>query len=913
VQWNNIVWYVKAGEHMNIQRKDPDKLLAAITSDERAAHQGHLKIFFGYAAGVGKTYAMLQAAHAAKERGIDVVAGYVEPHTRSETTALLNGLEQLPRLSVEYNGILLNEFDLDAAIARKPQLILVDELAHTNAKGLRHLKRYQDVQELLKAGINVYSTVNVQHIESLNDVVESITGVMVRERIPDSVFDGADQVELIDIEPQDLIERLNTGKVYKGEQAERATQNFFTPGNLTALREIALRRCADRVNLLTENVRVKTNLGFCTDEHILVCLSSAPSNAKIIRTAARMAAAFKGAFTALFVETPDFTVMSEENKKRLRSNTRLAQQLGAQIETVYGDDIPFQIAEFARLSGVTKIVIGRSTAKRRGIFGKPTLTEKLIENAPNVDVHIIPDSTESTTYHSKKAPGMNFVISLCDIGKSMAILLLATLTGVAFSKLGFTDANIIAVYILGVLLISVITTNRIYSLVASVVSVLVFNFFFTVPRLTFQTYGSGYPVTFIVMFLSAFIMGSLAARLKEHAKQSAQAAYRTKVLLDTNQLLQRAYGKEEILAATANQLVKLLGRDIVAYLSEADGLGEPMVFFSADGAPNESCISENEKAVAAWALKNNKHAGATTDTLSSAKCLYLAIRVNSHVYGVVGIVIDNRPLDVFESSVLLSILGECALALENEKNAREKEKTAVLAKNEQLRANLLRAISHDLRTPLTSISGNASNLMSNGASFDEDTKKQIYSDIYDDSMWLINLVENLLSVTRIEEGRMNLNLTTELMDEVIAEALLHVNRKRVEHNIKVQSAEDYILAQIDPKLIVQVIINMVDNAIKYTPEGSDISIFTEKKQGKVIVRIVDNGPGIPDEVKLHIFDMFYTGKNQIADSRRSLGLGLSLCKSIIQAHGGEISVADSMPHGTAFTFTLPAGEVSLHE
>lgn len=897
----------EAGEIMETRWQDPDKLLAAIAS-QGSARRGRLKIFFGYAAGVGKTYAMLKAAHRAKQNGIDVVAGYVEPHARPHTIALLTGIAQLSHLVIQHDDDISQELDLDAAINRKPQLLLVDELAHTNAEGSRHLKRYQDIEELLNAGIDVYSTVNVEHIESLNDKVASITGIKVRERIPDSVFDSAEQVELIDIEPQDLIERLN-----QQEQTEWTKRNCFTVSSLAALREIALRRCADRVNLLTEDTRIKTNASFRADEHILVCLSSAPSNAKIIRTAARMAAAFKGPFTALFVQTPDFAVMSDENKKRLRANTRLAQQLGAQLETVCGDDISFQIAEFARLSGVTKIVIGRSIATRRWIFSKPTLTEKLIEAAPDLDVHIIPDSAEAASYYPKKVPGLHMALSLADIAKSTAILLVSTLIGFLFSQLGFKEANIIAVYILAVLIISVVTSNRFYSLAASVVSVLIFNFFFTFPQFTFLAYDSGYPVTFGVMFLAAFITGSLTARIKEHAKQSAEAAYRTKVLLDTNQLLQRADGKHEILTLTAQQLVKLLDRNIIAYLSEADELGAPRLFSPYDDAPDKSCICENEKAVADWVFKNNKHAGATTDTLPNAKCLYLAIRAGGHVYGVIGIVIEDHPLDIFENSILLSILGECALALENEKNVSEKEQAAILAKNEQLRANLLRAISHDLRTPLTSISGNASNLISNGESFDDETKQQIYSDIYDDSMWLINLVENLLSVTRIEEGRMNLDLTAELIDEVIAEALRHINRKKSEHHISVQSNGEYILARMDPKLIVQVVINIVDNAIKYTQAGSHILIVSEKKQGKVIVRIADNGSGIPDEVKIHVFDMFYTGKNNIADSRRSLGLGLFLCKSIIQAHGGELSVSDNSPHGSIFTFTLPAEEVTIHE
>lgn len=899
---------------MSESRLNPDELLKVVQVEEENQTKGHLKIFFGYAAGVGKTYTMLKAAHIAKNQGVDVVAGYIEPHARPKTVALLNGLELLPTKEVEYNGITLHEFDIDAALKRKPQLILVDELAHTNAQGCRHTKRYQDIKELLNAGIDVYTTVNVQHIESLCDVVASITEVFVRERIPDSLFDNADQVELVDIEPQELIDRLNAGNVYKEAQAKQAVENFFTVDNLTALREIALRRCADRVNILTENARLRSHGNYHTDEHILVCLSSSPSNAKIIRTAARMATAFKGAFTALFVETPDFSVMSEENVKRLRSNMRLAEQLGAKIETVYGEDVPFQIAEFARLSGVSKIVIGRSSGVKRHLFSKPTLTEKLIASAPNLDIHIIPDTVSNeAVYQLRKAKKRNYIIfSVADILKCIVILLASSLIGTIFENLGFAEANIITVFVLGVLVTSVITKHQIYSLISSIVSVLVFNFLFTDPKFTLQAYGQGYPVTFLIMFLAAFLTGSLAIRLKNQAKQSARAAYRTKVLFDTNQLLQQSKDKNEIISVTSNQLIKLLGKDVVFYLAEKEKLEEPHIF-SATNENLEVCTSDNEKAVAGWVFKNNKRAGATTETLSSAKCLYLAVRVNNTVYGVVGIVMGEKPLDPFENSILLSILGECALALENEKNAREKEEAAVLAKNEQLRANLLRAISHDLRTPLTSISGNASNLLSNGESFDTDTKKQLYTDIYDDSMWLIGLVENLLAVTRIEEGRLNLNISQNLMDDVITEALHHINRKSVEHHISVENEDELLLAKMDAKLIVQVIINLVDNAIKYTPQNSHIKIRTEKHGNMAVVFVADDGEGIPDEMKPRVFDMFYSGANKIADSRRSLGLGLSLCKSIISAHGGEIKVSDNQPHGTVFTFTLPLGEVKVYE
>lgn len=863
--------------------------------------RGRLTIFFGYAPGAGKTATMLKAAHTAQSRGIDVVVGNVWPQNFPETAALLEGMEVLPGLATGQNQGHMEEFDLDGALKRTPGLIVIDDLAHTNDKGCRHMRRYQDVLELLNAGIDVYTTVSVQNIESLSDTVASITGRMVPERIPDSVLDEADRVELVDVEPEALL---------KESQPEH--KQTFPVETLNALRELALHRCADRANHGREPGGGKSG-GCYTDEHILVCLSSSPSNAKIIRTAARMAKAFRGTFTALFVETTDFSAMAREDKQRLRDNMRLAQQMGANIETVYGDDIPHQISEFTRLSGITKIVIGRSAVTRRHTFSKPTLTEQLIANVPNLDVHIIPDQVTDTQWYSPKRKRRGAVVSVMDVLKCALILLIASCIGEVFQQLEFAEANIITIYVLGVLTISIVTTQRIYSLVASVLSALLFNFFFTEPKFSLVAYEQGYLVTFFVMFAAAFITGTLAVKLKGSAKQAARAAYRTKVLFETNQILQEATNKDEIVSATANQLIKLLSRDIVVYFAEQDGLQEPMVFPVDKANHRKDCITQEERAVAMWAFQNNKHAGATTQTFPGAKCLYLAIRVNDAVYGVVGIAVGEQHMDAFESSILLSILGECALALENDKNAHEKEEATILARNEQTRANLLRSISHDLRTPLTSISGNASNLLSNGASFDDETRKVLYQDIYDDSMWLINLVENLLSVTRLDEGQINLRISAELVDEVIAEALRHVNRLRTEHKILVDMQDEFLLAKMDARLIMQVLINLVNNAIKYTPEGSTIQVSARKEGSWAVISVSDDGPGIPDESKKDIFNMFYTGNNRIADSRRSLGLGLSLCRSIVSAHGGSICVSDREPHGAVFTFTLPAEEVQLNE
>lgn len=866
--------------------------------------QGKLTIFASYFSGAGKSYAMLESAREAKQAGLDVAIGIRSDTQWPQTTALAETFEVLPCKKVARDGHIADEIDLDACLKRHPQLIVIEDLSHWNADACRHMKRYQDIEELRKAGIDVYTTLDIHHIESIQDTVFSILGTSVPERIPDRVFDQADQVEFIDLEPQRLRQRLMDGH-------KEALLKACSLSQLSALREVGLRRCADRAALYTQE---KMQTEYRTHEHILVCLSSAPSNEKIIRTAARMAGAFRCGFTALFVETKAFQWMNARDKQRLQGNMRLAQQLGASIETVYGDDVADQIAEFSRLSGVTKIVLGRSGIPRRLLLRKPSLTERLIELTPELDIHIIPDNGVNRLLDTKHREVMHIPsISVLDLLKSAGILVLVTLIGLLFYNFGFTEANIITLYILGVMLISVYTRSSICSLVASIASVLTFNFLFTVPRFTLQAYDSEYPITFLVMFLASLLTGSLASKLKSHAKRSAQVAWRTKLLFETSQNLQRAHTQEEIISVTAKQLLKIFQRDIVVYSTDEKGLLEPKIFLVDEAASPQRYTTPKEREVAQWVLSNNKRAGAGTETLPDARCTYLSIRTGERVYGVVGIAASDKPLDSFESSILLSVLGECALALENQKNVEEKEAAAVLAKNEQLRANLLRSISHDLRTPLTSISGNASNLLSNGPLFDAKTKEQMYADIYDDAMWLINLVENLLSVSRLEQGRMNLHLTTELIDEVVAEALRHINRKRAEYHFHVQSSDDYLLAQMDAKLMVQVLINILDNAMKYTPPGSDIEIGW-KQEGKFIyISVADNGPGISDQAKPHIFDMFYSASNQIADSRRSMGLGLALCKSIVNAHGGEIVVGDHKPHGSIFTFSVPAGEVELHE
>ena len=649
-------------------------------------------------------------------------------------------------------------------------------------------------------------------------------------------------------------------------------------------------------------------------EHILVCLSSSPSNERIVRTAGRMASVFGGSFTALYVQTPENTAMREDDQLRLQENTRLAQQLGAEIVTMRGEDVPTQIAEYARLSGVTRIVIGRSGAQRRSFWSSPTLTERLIELAPGLDIHIIPDVDVYKNYHQKKPTLMRPAMpTLRELLLTLGILTAATAIGWLFLRLGFTDANIITLYLLGVLFTSVLTSGYTCGILASILSVILFNYFLTEPHLSLLAYGSGYPVTFVIMLGASILTGTLAAKLKAHAQLSAHDAFRTKLLFDTNQQLQKAQSKEDAYQTTAVQLQRLLERDILVYPAENGQLGTGL-FYAADGSPACSVPpAQQEREVVEWTWQNRKRAGATTAQFPRAKYLYLAIRTQQQAYGVVGISITGKPLDAFESSITLSILGECALTLDNLRNAREKEEAAVLAKNEQLRANLLRSISHDLRTPLTSISGNADTLLHSYNVLDEQTRKQIFTDIYDDAQWLTGLVENLLSVTKIADGSVKLRLSYQVVDDIVSEALRHIDRRSAEHHITVDCGDEPLLVRVDAGLIVQVLINLVNNAVKYTPAGSNIRITAIPRENMAEICVSDNGPGIPDELKERVFEMFFTGGNPIGDSRRSLGLGLTLCQAIIHAHNGEMTLKENSPHGCIFSFTVPLSEVNLNE
>ena len=605
--------------------------------------QGKLKIFFGYCAGVGKTYAMLEAAHERRREGMDVVIGYIEKHDRLDTIALMQGLECIALKAIMYHGITLEEFDLDQALQRHPQLILVDELAHTNVQGARHPKRYSDIQELLHAGIDVYTTVNVQHLESLQ-----------------AVFDEADQVELVDIEPDELLERLKRGKIYHKTAAQKAMHNFFVRDNLIALREIALRRCADRVN---KRVSLKDRKS--TREHILLCLSPSRSNALVIRTAARMASAFFAEFTALYVENVNEEPLCREDLEQLEQNRRLAQHFHANIVSVAGENIAQQISEYAKISGVSKIVIGRSSPRPHS--RARTLIDQLTLLAPDLEIYIIPDANVEPVKRKRHRLTHAHVFRHRDFMFTVLLFLGATGINLLMYHFQLPEANIIMVYLLAIVLISYNTSSRVYGLGVSLLIVAVFNFFFTAPRFSMEAYDPAYAMTFAVLFIVSFIISTLTRTMRMQLKVNAMQAHRMELLLETSQQLQLAENMAQLGEEAVRQLYKLLNRTIIIYSVRNKTLQEPIIYHEhLNEEEEQKYLTENERAVAQWVLKNNRKAGVSTSTLPYAKALYYSIRKKDRIYAVVGIALQQKEvLSPFERSMLATMLNEIALAMDS--------------------------------------------------------------------------------------------------------------------------------------------------------------------------------------------------------------------------------------------------------
>lgn len=886
-------------------RPDPDAILEDILV-RRDQRPGRLKIFFGYAAGVGKTYAMLDDAHDRLTSGIDVLVGYIEPHTRPETMQKLHGLPVLPPKTVSYRTMELKEFDLDKALERKPELILVDELAHTNAEGGRNKKRYQDIEELLGAGIDVYTTVNVQHMESLNDVIENITKVRVRETVPDYIFDRAEKIELVDLAPDELLRRLEEGKIYRPERAEAAVQNFFTQENLRLLREIALRCAADKISLENQNERSLSDK--MANTKLLVCIGASPSSAKCIRWTARAAEAFHASWTALYVEDIGNEDLTAEQQKTLRSNLDLAEKLGAETVNLTGHDIAVTVSEYAKLSGITNIVVGKSRNKKtlKNLFDMD-FEDKLISLLPNIEIHIIPGNTGRRSYKKPKK-GVRFEtfhFSWGDAIKTFSILVAATLLSYGIRRLDIMNQNIIMVYIFSVLLVSRMTEGYWYGIIASVISVLTFNFFFTEPYFTFNAIQTGYPLTFAIMLLVALITSALTVRIKAEARLAVRREHRTEILYEINKRLLATRGIDRIVALTNDYVVKLFGRSIIFFTVDPEQGEDGEVAQASDDLGASVLNSADEKAVAHWVFLNQKRAGAGTDTLMGAAAFYMPVISQGKVLAVWGVSCKNGTLDHSTRLFLRMIASQVAMALERQQLSDEQRNIMVESEKEKMRSTLLRAISHDLRTPLAGILGASSAIRENGKTLDENTRDSLVANIQEESQWLIRMVENLLSVTRINEDASNLTKSQEAAEEVIGEAVSRVKRRFPQARILVHVPEEFLEVPMDGTLIVQVLINLLENAIKYSPGDSPVEVCLEKEGAWARFQVLDRGRGIPNEDLPHLFTGYRPSESKSADSSRGMGIGLSICKTIVSAHQGSLEAENRKDGGTIFRFTLP--------
>ncbi|RPF47420.1 two-component system sensor histidine kinase KdpD [Hydrogenoanaerobacterium saccharovorans] len=886
-------------------RPDPDSILESLHEKEDSK-QGRLKIFFGYAAGVGKTYAMLDDAHEQLKCGVDVLVGYIEPHTRPETMQLLQGLPVLKPQTVLYRNIELKEFDLDEVLRRKPQLVLVDELAHTNAVGVRNRKRYQDIEELLNAGIDVYTTINVQHIESLNDVVEDITKIRVQETIPDYIFDRADNIKLIDIEPDELLHRFTEGKIYRPERAKTAMSNFFTHENLRLLREIAMRKATDRISFKNQNERKFSDK--MANTKLLVCIGPSPSTAKCIRWTARAADAFHAPWTAVFVENMESECLTEEQQKSIRANMDLAVKLGADLVTLNGHDIAAVVAEYAKLSGITNIVIGKSRKMKtiKSLF-EVDFEDKLISLLPNIEVHIIPGNVGRRPYRKprKAEQKFNFCFSWQDTIKTISMLIATTLLSLALRVFDIGDQNMIMVYILCVLVISRATVGYAYGIIASVISVLTFNFFFTEPYFTFNAIQAGYPITFVIMLLVALITSALTVRVKTQAKLAVERERRTDVLYEINKKLLATRGLEKIVALANDYIVNLFGRSVVFYTADPEQ-GPAGNFAQAPEDEDASfLLTEDEKAVAHWVFINQKRAGAGTDTLMGAGAFYMPIIAQGRVLAVMGISCSKGILNHNNRLFLRMIGSQVAMALERQRLSDEQRSILVESEKEKMRSNLLRAISHDLRTPLTGILGASSAILENDDYLDKPTRNKLISNIKEDSQWLIRIVENLLSVTRINEGTMNVAKVPEAAEEIIAEAVTRIRSRFPQRRISVQVPDELLMVPVDGTLIAQVLINLLENAIKHSPNESLIEVYLKKNGAYAIFEVLDEGSGISKEDFPYLFESYMPNSTKSPDSSRGMGIGLSICMSIIKAHSGKMEAENRKEGGAIFQFTLP--------
>ena len=896
-------------------RPNSRQLLKMVENEEGYLKKGKLKVFFGYAAGVGKTYAMLQEAHELKNNNVDVVVGYIERHTRKDTLELINGLEILSTRKVDYKGVEIDEFDLNSALERSPDVLLVDELPHTNPPRFRHKKRWQDIEELLDAGINVYTTLNVQHLESLNDVIASITGVFVKETVPDYIVDKADKIELIDIATSDLRKRFDEGKIYKKENVDKAKSNFFTDDNLKALRELSLRKTADTVNSVVQISRLsKGNINILpTKEKIVACISSSPSSSTVIRNAARMASSFKTEWIALYVGNLNSKTMTDEEKKRLREHINLAERLGAIVEMIHGDDIVEAIIKFCNYRNVTKIIIGRNVSSKKALLkiNRKDIVDKLIEKVKHIEVHVIPTSIKPMPKKIKfnikdKTLRDKLYFSKRDIIIAITFSLLATTIAIIINYWGFAEANILLVYILAILFISVNTKGYAIGIIFAFINVICFNFFFTHPKLTLQFDDPTYLVTFPFFVLVATITSTLTTRIKEQADIFEKREEAAQMLYQISRSFINLSGEENIINTGITHLAQGLRRDTICFEAKKGILtGNYIIKNINNNFRQEQLSNEKNFEIAYWVLNNRKRAGRGTDTHNGSEVYYIPIIVKEKIFGVLGVYFGNDDVDKDDMSLIEAVVAQMSLALDREELVKEKEETKLEFEREQLRSNLLRAISHDLRTPLTGIAGSSNLILSSYDELSREVMIDLVKEINNDSEWLIRLVENLLSMTRIESGKLEIKKNPEIVEEILSESIQHLKSRLNNHKLTVDIPQDVLFVPMDGKLIEQVIINLVDNAVKYTPEGSVVKIKVYGNKNNVYFEISDNGPGINKNDIDHLFETFYKGNKNNADSRRGVGLGLAICKSIVLAHGGDIKVRNNEAGGAKFIFTLP--------